>query len=110
MNELFRLKIASKRQLTAPQRLLDALSLSEGDEIQLEVADGQIVDVYPCKAVPTALMTDDLLSKIKKREDRLMQGKGLSVEEAFEKADGMTAIAPSTSDRERTHRRKEMAR
>jgi antitoxin component of MazEF toxin-antitoxin module len=83
MHELFRMKIAAKRQMTAPQRLLDALSLSEGDEIQIEVADGQIVGTHACKAVPTALLSEELLSKIKKRESRLVQGKGLTVEEAL---------------------------
>ena len=83
MNELFRLKIASKRQMTAPQRLLEALGLSEGDEIQIEIADGRVVDVHPCKAVPTALMTNELLCKLKKREQRLVEGHGMTVEEAF---------------------------
>lgn len=83
MNELFRLKIASKRQMTAPQRLLDVLNLNEGDEIQIEIADGQIVDVHPCKAVPTRMLTDELLSKIKQREERMVQGHGLTPEEAL---------------------------
>lgn len=86
MNELFRMKIASKRQLTAPQRLLDILGLNEGDEIQIEIAEGQIVDIHPCKAVPTRLLTGELLSKIKQREERLIQGYGLSGEEALQKA------------------------
>jgi antitoxin component of MazEF toxin-antitoxin module len=87
MHELFRMKIAAKRQMTAPQRLLDALSLSEGDEIQIEVANGKIVGTHACKAVPTTLISDELLSKIKKRENRLVQGKGLTVEEALSEAD-----------------------
>jgi antitoxin component of MazEF toxin-antitoxin module len=86
MHELFRMKIAAKRQMTAPQRLLDALSLSEGDEIQIEVANGQIVGTHACKAVPTALLSEELLSKIKKRENRLLQGNGLTVEEALPEA------------------------
>ena len=95
MNELFRLKIASKRQMTAPQRLLDALGLSEGDEIQIEIAEGQVVDVHPCKAVPTALMTNELLSKIKEREERLIQGHGMTVDEAFQKAQALKASSGS---------------
>ena len=83
MNELFRLRIAAKRQITAPQRLMDSLSLSEGDEIQMEVADGQIVAIHACKAVRTALLSEDLLSEIKKQEHRLAQGKGLTVAEAM---------------------------
>jgi antitoxin component of MazEF toxin-antitoxin module len=87
MNELFRLKIASKRQMTAPQRLLDALSLSEGDEIQIEVADGNVIGVHACKTVPTALLSEDLLSKIKTRENRLVQGRGLTVRQALQKVE-----------------------
>lgn|SRR5258708_1998517 len=62
---------------------MDSLSLSEGDEIQMEVSDGQIVTVHACKAVPTALLSDDLLSEIKKQEHRLAQGKGLTVAKAM---------------------------
>lgn len=87
MHELFRMKIAAKRQMTAPQRLLDALSLSEGDEIQIEVADGRIVGTHGCKAVPTTLLSKGLLSKIKKREGQLVQGKGLTPEQALSEAD-----------------------
>jgi bifunctional DNA-binding transcriptional regulator/antitoxin component of YhaV-PrlF toxin-antitoxin module len=111
MNELFRLKIASKRQITAPQRLLDALHLSEGDEIQIEVVDGQVAGIYPCKAVPTDFLPGDLLSKIKKREARLMQGKGLTVEEALNRAETETAIGHSATGKvAQEGRRKEMTR
>ncbi|MGD0931305.1 MAG: hypothetical protein ABR902_11700 [Candidatus Korobacteraceae bacterium] len=87
MQELFRMKIAAKRQLTVPQRLLDVLGLAEGDEIQIEVSDGQIVGTHACKTIPTALLGKDLLSKIRKREEHLIQGKGLTVAEAIAKAD-----------------------
>jgi bifunctional DNA-binding transcriptional regulator/antitoxin component of YhaV-PrlF toxin-antitoxin module len=83
MHELFRMKIAAKRQMTVPHRLLNVLGLSEGDEIQIEVADGQIVGTHACKAVPTALLSDELLSKIKKREAQLVEGKGLKLEQAL---------------------------
>jgi antitoxin component of MazEF toxin-antitoxin module len=72
--------------MTAPQRLLDVLGLSEGDEIQIEIADGQVVDVHPCKAVPTKMLTDEVLSKIKEREGRMLQGYGLTAEEALREA------------------------
>ncbi len=43
MKELFRfLKIASKRQVTVPQRLLNLLHLVEGDEIHIETEEGWI--------------------------------------------------------------------
>jgi bifunctional DNA-binding transcriptional regulator/antitoxin component of YhaV-PrlF toxin-antitoxin module len=87
MQELFRMKIAGKRQLTLPQRLLDVLGLAEGDEIQIEVSDGQIVGTHACKTIPTTLLGKELLSKIRKREERLVQGKGLTVAEAIARAD-----------------------
>jgi bifunctional DNA-binding transcriptional regulator/antitoxin component of YhaV-PrlF toxin-antitoxin module len=79
------LKIASKRQLTVPQRLLSVLALAEGDEIQITVEDGRIVSAQPCKSVPTALLPDDLMSKIKAREKLLAEGKGIDVDEALSK-------------------------
>jgi antitoxin component of MazEF toxin-antitoxin module len=113
MQELFRLKIASKRQMTAPQRLLDALQLGEGDEIQIEVADGHIVDVHPAKAVPTALLTEALLSKLKEREERLIQGEGLTVAEILRKAEasrpGKARSATGDVVQPRANRRKETA-
>ena len=85
MTELFRLKIAAKRQLTLPQRLLSVLNLAEGDEIQVRVEDGQIVSAQPCKPVPTAFLPNDLLSKLKTREKLLTEGKGIHLDDALEK-------------------------
>jgi bifunctional DNA-binding transcriptional regulator/antitoxin component of YhaV-PrlF toxin-antitoxin module len=68
MKELFRLKIASKRQATIPQRLLNLLHLAEGDEIRIEVEDGLISRVEPCKVVPTKLFTRDVLHQLATRE------------------------------------------
>ena len=50
---------------------------------QVEVADGRIVAVHPCKAVPTSLLSADLLAEIRQQEQRLAQGKGLSLPEAM---------------------------
>ena len=84
MMELFRLKIAAKRQITVPQRLLKALNLSEGDEIQVTVENGQIVSTQPCKSVPTTLIPDEMMAKVKTREKLLLEGKGIDIEEALE--------------------------
>jgi bifunctional DNA-binding transcriptional regulator/antitoxin component of YhaV-PrlF toxin-antitoxin module len=110
MNELFRLKIASKRQMTAPQRLLDVLGLNEGDEIQIEIAEGQIVDVHPCKAVPTRMLTEELLSKIKEREERMLQGYGLTPEEALREAKARRVKLTNTMDSRATDIEKKLAR
>jgi antitoxin component of MazEF toxin-antitoxin module len=70
VDELFRLKIAGKRQVTLPQRLLTALQLTEGDEIQLQVVDGQIVKAEAWKAIPTHLFTPDILRQLNERSAR----------------------------------------
>ena len=74
MRELFRLKVASKRQVTIPQRLLNVLQLGEGDEIRLEVENGQIVLAEPCKVIPTRLFTPEVLTQLSKRQAEMDQG------------------------------------
>lgn len=82
-NELFRLKVASKRQVTIPQRMLDVLGLSEGDEIQIEISNGQIVSTQACKSVPTAMLPQDLLAKINSREAEILAGRGIPLRQAL---------------------------
>lgn len=43
MPETFNLKIASKRQVTLPVRLLDILRVAEGDVLQIEVHGNEFV-------------------------------------------------------------------
>ena len=71
MDELFRLKIVGKRQITLPQRMLAVLGLDEGDELQVEVHNGQIKSVRPYKLVPKDLFTPDMLQKLDEREREL---------------------------------------
>jgi antitoxin component of MazEF toxin-antitoxin module len=68
MRELFRLKIASKRQVTMPQRLLNVLNLAEGDEIRVTTENGSIVGCEPFKMIPASLFTPEILSQLSKRE------------------------------------------
>ncbi len=70
--------------MTVPQRLLEVLTLAEGDELQIEVAQGQIVATRACKAVPTAMIPPALLSEIVREEQRMAQGRKLSLPEAME--------------------------
>lgn len=65
MKELFRMKIVAKRQLTVPQRLMDALGLSQGDEIQIELADGHL-RVRPYRITPADEMSPDAVAAIEK--------------------------------------------
>lgn len=80
MEELFRLKIAAKRQVTLPQRLLNALHLSEGDEIRLQVNDGQIAAVEACKVVPTRLFTPEVLKELAVRESEIAAGNAVEID------------------------------
>ena len=95
MRELFRLKIASKRQATVPQRLLNLLHLSEGDEIRIEIEDDRITKVEPCKVVPTNLFSADVLTQLMAREAALEAGGGAPIDPAklVEEAKAETAVA-----------------
>ena len=82
MTERFRLKIVSKRQVTIPQRMLNLLHLSEGDELQIEVSDSRIQEVRTLKAVPTDLFTPEVLAKLSEREAEIRDGKKIKIDVA----------------------------
>jgi len=82
MTEMFRLKIVSKRQVTIPQRMLNLLHLSEGDELQIEVGDSRIQQVRTLKAVPTDLFTPEVLAKLNEREAEIRDGKKIKIDVA----------------------------
>lgn len=69
MPDLFRLKIVSKRQITVPQRLMDLLGLQQGDEIQLKVANGKILQAFPVRITPEMEMESDAAERFKELED-----------------------------------------
>ena len=64
MKELFRLRIAAKRQMTVPQRMMNVLDLDEGDELQFTVSGKQIERTVPCRSVPAHLVTEDVAAAI----------------------------------------------
>jgi bifunctional DNA-binding transcriptional regulator/antitoxin component of YhaV-PrlF toxin-antitoxin module len=74
MNEMFRLRIAAKRQVTLPRRLLSALLLDEGDEIRLQVVDGHIKHAEACKLVPTRLFNKQVLEDLASRDKEIAAG------------------------------------
>jgi len=94
MKELFRLKIASKRQATVPQRLLNVLHLAEGDEIRIEVEDGQIKSAQPCKVLPTNLFSADVLTQLMAREAAIEEGGGTPIDPATLLEERAQAAAP----------------
>lgn len=95
--ELFRLRVASKRQVTVPQRLLNVLKITEGDEIQIEVdsTTGRILAAEPCKAVPNSFVTPELLAAIEERERQFDKDEGHEpdLRSAVNSAPGMFAGA-----------------
>ena len=82
MTARFRLKIVSKRQVTIPQRMLNLLHLSEGDELQIEVDDSRILNVRTLKAIPTDLFSSEVLAKLSEREAEIRDGKKIKIDVA----------------------------
>lgn len=78
-----------------PQRLLNVLHLSEGDEIRIEVEDGQIKNVQPCKMLPTNLFSTDVLTQLMAREAAIEEGGGTPIDPAELLEEGEAQAAAS---------------
>src|SRR5450432_2580186 len=81
MDELFRLRIAVKRQVTVPQRLMDILGLSMGDELQVEVR-GNEVRLVPMVQVPKSMLSPELLELLDARQREVRPRPFLEVADA----------------------------
>jgi|HubBroStandDraft_5_1064220.scaffolds.fasta_scaffold106992_2 bifunctional DNA-binding transcriptional regulator/antitoxin component of YhaV-PrlF toxin-antitoxin module len=67
MTELYRMRIADRRQVTLPQRLLDRLGIAVGDEIAVEMSENaQRVIGY--KGIETSLLTPEIQRMLAERE------------------------------------------
>lgn len=75
MSELFRLRIAAKRQTTVPQRLMNVLGLTEGDELRVTVEDNEITKVVPFTSIPAHFVTGELAEAIEESRRELREGK-----------------------------------
>ncbi len=84
MIEHFKLKVASRRQVTLPLRMLDLLHLSEGDFLEISVEDGRVIAGRGLKLVPTNLFTPDILDRLKEREEEMDRGDFLEVKDQKE--------------------------
>ncbi len=84
IQESFRLKIAAKRQVTLPQKLVSMLHLQEGDEIEIVTEGSNVVDFRPMKLVPTSFFTEEILQKLERRERELKSGGGFEVNNTSE--------------------------
>lgn len=74
MRDFYRLKIVSKRQITLPQLMLEKLRLQEGDELEVEVENGNILAVRPLKLVPADFFTDNMLRQLEERSKSMDAG------------------------------------
>jgi AbrB family looped-hinge helix DNA binding protein len=66
MAETFTLVIGAKRQVTFPARLLELLSLKEGNEIEISVDNGQI-SLVPMVRVPRHFISPAFLERMEAR-------------------------------------------
>lgn len=106
MRDIFRLKIVSKRQVTLPQLLLEALRLREGDELEIEVENGEVISVRPLKLVPATFFTRDMLRLLESRSESMDAGIIASKrppEEAAETMQGVAETALEGTASEGTH-------
>jgi len=78
MPEVFKLKVAARRQVTLPQRVLDLLNLSEGDVLEITVHGDSIVG-RGLKLMPSRLFTPEILEQLRKREAELSEGEGIEM-------------------------------
>jgi bifunctional DNA-binding transcriptional regulator/antitoxin component of YhaV-PrlF toxin-antitoxin module len=83
MSEKFRLKVAARRQVTIPGRLLELLQLGEGDILEIEV-EGNAIRGTALKLVPATLFTPDIVEVLKRREVEMGTGQGSEAKDTKE--------------------------
>jgi bifunctional DNA-binding transcriptional regulator/antitoxin component of YhaV-PrlF toxin-antitoxin module len=76
--ERFLLRVASKRQVTLPARLLALLRLSEGDVLELSV-DGSEITGRALKLVPSSFFSEKMLAALDNREMSLDNEEGIDI-------------------------------
>jgi AbrB family looped-hinge helix DNA binding protein len=84
LQRIFRMKIASKRQVTLPQKLVSQLRLNEGDELEIVTNGSEITEIRPLKLVPTTFFTEEILEKLDQREQELKAGGGFELADVSE--------------------------
>ena len=77
--QTFSLRIASKRQVTVPMRLLELLHIDEGDVLEITAKEGIVVSGRGLKLVPASLLTEEMLEDLRRREKSLDSGNGIDV-------------------------------
>ena len=68
--EKFTLRVAAKRQVTIPARLLELLNIGEGDMLEI-VAESSSFKGRGMKLVPSSFFTPEMLKELEAREKEL---------------------------------------
>ncbi len=71
MIEQFKLRIAHRRQITVPIKLLEILNLQEGDLLEINVVNGHSFTGRGLKLVPANLFTPEIVEKLRQRESEM---------------------------------------
>jgi len=98
MPETFRLKVAARRQVTLPAKVLRLLNLAEGDVLEISITGSSFVG-RGLKLVPADLFTSVRLEELQKREHQMAGGEGIEVkskDELLEKLGKRAALVGSS--------------
>jgi AbrB family looped-hinge helix DNA binding protein len=98
MPEIFRLKVAARRQVTLPAKVLRLLNLAEGDVLEITITGSSFVG-RGLKLVPADLFTPDRIEELQRREHQMAAGDGIeakSKEELLSKLGKRTAVVGSS--------------
>ncbi|HKV77595.1 MAG TPA: AbrB/MazE/SpoVT family DNA-binding domain-containing protein [Candidatus Sulfotelmatobacter sp.] len=98
MPERFRLKVAARRQVTLPAKVLRLLNLAEGDVLEITITGNSFVG-RGLKLVPAELFTAGRLEELQKREQQMAEGEGIeakSRDELLSKLSKPTALVGSS--------------
>lgn len=98
MAEAFTLVIGSKRQVTFPARLLELLSLKEGNEIEISVENGQI-SLVPMARVPRHFISPALLERMEARRGAKASDMSLDDFGAWLSSQSKAAAEPAKASR-----------
>jgi AbrB family looped-hinge helix DNA binding protein len=109
MAETFTLVIGAKRQVTFPARLLELLSLKEGNEIEISVDNGQI-SLVPMVRVPRHFISPALLEKMEERRGAKKSDMSLEDFESWLATSGEAAAKQSSTEETTEARRPAMAK
>jgi len=84
MPETFRIRVAARRQVTLPTRVLEILNVGEGDVLEISVDKNVICGGRGLKLMPASLFDDDLMQLLEKREREIAAGKSIKAKDTQE--------------------------